>query len=154
MDGKTPVCDKRDRAINCLFCRDLHFTLMFSGLLQKDLFEGRWSLTESFCKQNYCHACHTRFSVLFPLPSCCVIISSLIVNFPLFLPRLEKPLTAWNVPFKVSPELPCFSYTDRMSALGGLRNVTCSYNCWSNEPKFWLFSLQSNFNEMYSKWYK
>ena len=53
-----------------------------------------------------------------------------------FLPRLERPLPTWNVPFEVSPELPCFSYTDRMSALGGLRNVTCSYNCWSNEPKF------------------
>ena len=57
---------------------------MFSGLLQKDLFKGSWSLTESFCKQNYCHACHSRFAVLFPLPSCCVIISSLIVNFLIF----------------------------------------------------------------------
>ena len=31
------MCDKRDRAINCVFCRDPHLTLMFSGLLQKDL---------------------------------------------------------------------------------------------------------------------
>ena len=40
-DGKRLVCDKRDRAINCVFCRDLHFTLTFFGLLQKDLFKGR-----------------------------------------------------------------------------------------------------------------
>ena len=39
-DGKTPVCDKRDRAITCVFCRDLHLTPMFSGPLQKDLFKG------------------------------------------------------------------------------------------------------------------
>ena len=35
-DGKMLVCDKRDRAIT-----DLHLTLMFSGLLQKDLFKGK-----------------------------------------------------------------------------------------------------------------
>ena len=27
--------DKRDRAINCVFCRDIHQTLMFSGLYKK-----------------------------------------------------------------------------------------------------------------------
>ena len=51
-------------------------TSMFSGLLQKDLFKRKGSLTKSYFKQNYCHACHTRFAVFFPLPSCCV--SSLI----------------------------------------------------------------------------
>ena len=30
------VCDKRDKAISYVFCRDLHLTSMFSGLLQKD----------------------------------------------------------------------------------------------------------------------
>ena len=35
------VCDKRDRAISCIFCRDLHLTSMFSGLLLKDLFKER-----------------------------------------------------------------------------------------------------------------
>ena len=25
-----------------------------------------------FFKQNYCHACHTRFAVFLALPSCCV----------------------------------------------------------------------------------
>ena len=34
-DGKTLVRDKRDRVIVCVFRRDLHLTLMFSGLLQK-----------------------------------------------------------------------------------------------------------------------
>ena len=27
--------DKRDRAITCVFCRDLHLKLMFSGLYKK-----------------------------------------------------------------------------------------------------------------------
>ena len=66
------MCDKRDKAISYVFCRDLHLTSMFSGLLQKDLFKGRWILAKSYFKQNYCHACHTRFAVFFPLPSCCV----------------------------------------------------------------------------------
>ena len=34
------MCDKRDKAISYVFCRDLHLTSMFSGLLQKDLFKG------------------------------------------------------------------------------------------------------------------
>ena len=40
-DGKMLVCDKRDKAISYVFCRDLHLTSMFSGLLQKDLFKGK-----------------------------------------------------------------------------------------------------------------
>ena len=40
-EGRTLVCDKRDKAISCVFCRDLHLTSMFSGLLQKDLFKGK-----------------------------------------------------------------------------------------------------------------
>ena len=39
--------------------------LTFSGLLQNDLFKGGWSSAEKFFKQNYCHACHTRFAVSF-----------------------------------------------------------------------------------------
>ena len=42
---------------------------MFSGVLQRDLFKGRWSLEERFFKQNYCHAL---FAVFSPLSSCCV----------------------------------------------------------------------------------
>ena len=34
------MCDKRDREITYMFCRDLHLTLMFSGVLKKDLFKG------------------------------------------------------------------------------------------------------------------
>ena len=52
-NGKTLVCDKRDRAINCEFVVNL--TLMFSGLLKKDLFDGNWRLAESFFKQNLSH---------------------------------------------------------------------------------------------------
>ena len=51
-------------------------TSMFSGLLQKDLFKGKWSLAKSYFKQNYGHACHRRFAVFFPLPSC--FVSSLL----------------------------------------------------------------------------
>ena len=40
-DGKTLVCDKRDRAVTCVFCRDRHLTPMFSSPLQKDLFKGK-----------------------------------------------------------------------------------------------------------------
>ena len=46
--------------------------LMFSGLLQKDLFKEECSSAEHFFKQNYCHTCHTRFADSFPLPSSCV----------------------------------------------------------------------------------
>ena len=42
------MCDKRYMAITCEFCRDLHLPLIFSGLLQKDLFKEKWSLTESY----------------------------------------------------------------------------------------------------------
>ena len=34
-------------------CRNHHLTLMFSGLLRKDLFKGRWSLAKRFFKQNF-----------------------------------------------------------------------------------------------------
>ena len=53
-----------------LSCSSL--TSMFSGLLQKDLLKGGWIFAKSYSKQKYCHACHTRFAVFFPLPSCCV----------------------------------------------------------------------------------
>ena len=56
----------------------IHLTLLFLALLQKDLFNGMWGLAEGFFNENYCHACHTRFSAVFPLPSCC--ISSLMLK--------------------------------------------------------------------------
>lgn len=36
------ACDKRDRAITCVFYRDLHLTLIFSSRLQKDLFKVKF----------------------------------------------------------------------------------------------------------------
>ena len=41
-NGKTLVCAKCDRAINCEF----NLTLMFSGLLKKDLFDGKFFQTK------------------------------------------------------------------------------------------------------------
>ena len=77
------VTNVTDRAINCVFCHDLHLTLICSGLLQIYLFKGRWSLVERLFKQNYyCDACHTRFSVFFPLPFRC--ISSVLKKLPFF----------------------------------------------------------------------
>ena len=76
-DNKTLARDKREGAITCVFCRDLHLTFMFSSRLQDcedPLFTERWSLAESIFKQNYCQACqacHTRFAVVLPLLSCC-----------------------------------------------------------------------------------
>ena len=34
-EGKTLVRDKRDKAITCVLCRDLHLTVMFSGRCTK-----------------------------------------------------------------------------------------------------------------------
>ena len=45
-------------------CCDPQLTLLCSGPLRKYLFKGRWSLAEIFFKQNFCHACHTRFAIL------------------------------------------------------------------------------------------
>ena len=33
------MSDKRDRAITCMFRRDINLTSLFSGLSQKDLFK-------------------------------------------------------------------------------------------------------------------
>ena len=92
-DGKVLTCDKCGRAITYMFCRDLYLTVIFSGLLQKDLFKGKWCLAKSYFKQNYCHVCHTRFAVLFPHPSCCVRSTVKAIFLPLHgrIPELCKP---------------------------------------------------------------
>ena len=78
-DGRMKRTAKPDREITCVFYRNLHFTPMFSGPLQKDLFKGKWSLAKSCFKQNYYLACRTKFAAFFhPLPSCCV--SSLMLD--------------------------------------------------------------------------
>ena len=59
--------------ITYAFCRDIHLTLKFTSLYRNIPFKGEWSLAKSWFKQNYCHACYTRFAVFFPLPSGCVI---------------------------------------------------------------------------------
>jgi len=65
--------------LGVLWWSSLIVKIMFSGLLQKDLFKEGWSSEDKFFKQNYCHACHTGFAVFFTLPSCCV--SSLIITW-------------------------------------------------------------------------
>ena len=42
------MCDKHDRAITCVFSRDLYLKLTISGLLKNGVFKGRGKLTESF----------------------------------------------------------------------------------------------------------
>ena len=45
------MCDKRDKAITSVFCRDLYLELTISGLLKNGVFKGRGKLAESFFKQ-------------------------------------------------------------------------------------------------------
>ena len=40
-DSKMLTYEKCGRAITYVFCRDLYLTVMFSGLLKKDLFKGK-----------------------------------------------------------------------------------------------------------------
>ena len=73
------VCYKRDRVITYVFCRYLLLNILCFLVFYKKI-----SLNESevwrkdISKQNYCHACHTRFAVFLPPPSCCV--SSLLLH--------------------------------------------------------------------------
>ena len=66
------VREERDKAIDLRVLSWSSLASMFSAMLDIDLFKGKWSLAKSYLKQNYCHPCHTRFAVFFPLPSCCV----------------------------------------------------------------------------------
>ena len=82
-------------------------TSMFSGLLPKDLFKRKGSLAKSYFKQNYCHVCHTRFAVFFPLPSCCV--SSLILYLFCQEVMVAGGMESMsNVPFMVSRDAPAY----------------------------------------------
>ena len=47
-DGRKFVCSKHDRAITCVFHRELHLKLPCSCLLQKDLLKERWGLAGIF----------------------------------------------------------------------------------------------------------
>ena len=64
--------EERDKAIDLRVLSWSSLASMFSAILHTDLFKGKWSLAKSYLKQNYCHPCHTRFAVFFPLPSCYV----------------------------------------------------------------------------------
>ena len=94
-DGRKKTTAKRLCVTNVtgLFLAWSSLKLMFSGLLQKELFKGGCRSAEMFFQQNYCHACHTRFAVFFPLPSCCV--SSLISLEDCLTERIMVFLSYW-----------------------------------------------------------
>ena len=71
------VCDKRDRPVTFVFCCDLHLSYYFWYFTKRPVYRKGEVRRKKFFKQDYCHACHTRFAVFFHLPSCCV--SSLII---------------------------------------------------------------------------
>ena len=50
----------------------LNITVCWSFTKISAYTRGRWSLAENASKHNYCHACQTRFAVVFLLPSHCV----------------------------------------------------------------------------------
>ena len=54
------------------FFEILYLIFLCSGLIQKYLFRRGWRLAGKCSKRNYCHVCHTRFVVSFPLRSYCV----------------------------------------------------------------------------------
>ena len=50
-DSETLACNKRERAITCVFRRDLYLTSLFTGLLQKDMFKGGEVWRKAFSKK-------------------------------------------------------------------------------------------------------
>ena len=62
------LCDKRDRAITCLLCRDLHLTLKFSGLCKKiclkERFGGKIFQTKLFSRLSHKVCCFLSSPVL------------------------------------------------------------------------------------------
>ena len=49
-DGKMLGCDKHNRVITCVFCREFIRHWSFFTLLQRDLFKQTWSLADSWNK--------------------------------------------------------------------------------------------------------
>ena len=87
--------DKRDGTITCVFCRDLHLTLMFSGLYKKICLKESevWRKVISNKIIVMLVTCHTRFAVFFPLPSCpdrCVIRQKQLHRRLGFIPNCVK----------------------------------------------------------------
>ena len=79
------MCDKCDRTITYVFCCGIHSKLLCSGIYKKICLKegGVWQKVFPYKMRRTCHACHTRFAIFSPLPSCCVHVNSLM-----FKPRL------------------------------------------------------------------
>ena len=82
---KNGVCHKHDGGYYLQERRVLsgiHLTcfLLFYKKICLKVCEVWW---KRLFKQNYCHACHTRFAIVFPLPSCCVssLIAKININY-------------------------------------------------------------------------
>ena len=82
------------------------FLFLFLFFNKKNLFKGWWRLVERVFKQNYCHACHTRFAVFFPFPCCCVcslkLINSILASNKTLV--LEHPVWTFNTLLLVAIE--------------------------------------------------
>ena len=115
-----------------------------SGLLQKICLKEGEVWQKIFFKQKYCHACHTRFSFFFPLPSCCV--SSLIKggqrpearDLPRFL-WAWPPVTFIGKKRQTQPKhFPCCSMSNSLPTnciyayRGYFRNFWVEMCCWDH----------------------
>ena len=97
------------------------FNIIVSVFLHRDVIKGMWSLAKRFLKQNYCHARHTRFTVFFPLPPCCVnsLLFQQITTFANDLTSGKYCWQVWRVHFR--SQLKYFSWR------GILANKYCMY---------------------------
>ena len=68
--GKTLVRDKRDRAITCVFCRDLHLTSMFFGLYKKICLKESEVCRKVILNKIIVLLVTQGLLSVFPLPSC------------------------------------------------------------------------------------
>ena len=59
--------------------------------LQKTYVSKKSDLAWTYFKQNYCHACHTRFAVFFLLPSCCVSLGKFTTVASYMLSQFAHP---------------------------------------------------------------
>ena len=70
---------RKNRTAKCLCVTNITgLLLMCFVVIFNEVNVFWWSSAEKFLKQNYCHACHTRFPVFFSFPSCCVRSAILI----------------------------------------------------------------------------
>ena len=64
---------KSNNAMSCLFCCDLHLTIVFSGLYCKICLKED-KVWQKLFSNNSCCACHTSFDVFSPLLSSCILV--------------------------------------------------------------------------------